>query len=176
MPKFSCRSTCEYTSGCHQLPHLQLGFFFIASLLPNSRPLFKQSGYSPEIQTWFQNLALLAAIKIFPLLCPELLAVFHHLCNHIYSSTGQGSNPPQKGKIQSHTIRSVVWCFCCPSVFYFYYQCHNKALSLLTLCMHNIVQPVLYAFLLKIKTQHQTIRRLVLTDKCSAGYIFIFNS
>ena len=81
----------------------------LALLSPSFHPFvsaFQQSGYVPEI---FQT-RLLAALKIFPLLCPELLATFHHLCNHIYSSTGQGWNPPQKGKIQSLSFTSVVWC------------------------------------------------------------------
>lgn len=67
----------------------------------------------PSIPSFFAwddfRTRLLAALKIFPLWCPELLATFHHLCNHIYSSTGQGWNLPQKGKIQSHSFPSAVW-------------------------------------------------------------------
>lgn len=93
---------------------------------------------------------LLAAIKIFPLLCPEILAMFHHLCNHIYSSTGQGWNPTQKGKIQSHTLPSVVWCLhlwlvLCNlfhSMFYEYSGKQSSSYNPITICFKIITKKV----------------------------------
>lgn len=73
---------------------------------------------------------LLAALKMFPLLCPELLAMFHHLCNHIYSSTGQGSNPPQKEKY-SHTQHPLS----CVMLSVFHNKACNSTASAYTICI-----------------------------------------
>lgn len=58
----------------------------------------------------FLNLPPGAFKNISSFFAQHFLASFHHLCNRIYSFTGQGWNPCQKRKIQSHSFAPIMCC------------------------------------------------------------------
>lgn len=69
---------------------------------PEVGPFVQLLQQSSDIHTWFVNLPPGCTVWKIPLLC---------LCNHIQSSAGHEGNQGQRGKTQSHSFPSVMWCY-----------------------------------------------------------------